>query len=864
MPSRREVLTGAGFAAGALTWLTASGWVDVVEHVLTATGWVTTGDQTTGDQTINGTVYTLSEPTGGAAGQPIATGSDVSINIFDNNGVLVRTLFRGERLAWGTYNLADQWNGLNDAGVAVPAGNYTARILQTQGLRTHYEGLNVGSAMIPGYPYLAMPGNHNGVAAALLDGGRLYLTSPGGESTANQLALDATTYAPAWSAYNHTWMGGTALVVGIGYLFALHQDGNVGPTPLNFTALDEQRPQTFYTDVYADRALARHAPHFFEDGLILDMDGRMVGATPTLDIAISYTKNNRVKFWNQSTTAGAEHTLVDSGIVATVTAPTGIGMAPDGTVYCITEGRVVKFSRAAPTPVEVIPATALTNPWRIKVATDGTLLILEASKWAQWAQLPAASADPKEAPHYRVRRFTAAGALVGNLAHTRNLGGAYAPTNGLYGTFNIAADEAGGFIVTEPFHSPRKTARHNSDGTIRKVWHGPQVYSNAVFPDPIAPDRYWMVMGFGELTEITVDHAADTWTPRAVYPHAGILGIVPEFDPHNVEPIQGFVRNGVRYLAVLSNLQLFQIDEPNGRLLPLAIGFLRKQATTAQEQAWGIFKDGAPYIWTATSPGDFSTDISRVRKATTGTQGHARYTLNEGDQTLTFIDRYGPDPTNAATVNRVARMVPVWNANGVPVYPLWDGSEGNVKYYGPIPNTNEIDIAAGSVQGPYDGLLYVSFGGPLSRVEGNLFYFLTCIRMSDNKVLWQVGKANPDAQADANGVNTANGTVPLADGDVAQSMRLAPLDTRGYSYHVDMDAPLSIRDRYGLWVGRWGDFKDPTQPAAVFRVANQMHGGTIEMVGAEVRVIPAAYNTAPIFRFQGWDKFQRKTLNFTR
>ena len=127
-----------------------------------------------------------------------------------------------------------------------------------------------------------------------------------------------------------------------------------------------------------------------------------------------------------------------------------------------------------------------------------------------------------------------------------------------------------------------------------------------------------------------------------------------------------------------------------------------------------------------------------------------------------------------------------------------------------------------------------------------------------------MGKADPNAQSDANGVNTANGTTPLDDGDVVQSMRLAPLDSRGYSYHVDMDAPLSVRDPYGLWVARLFEFKDGAQDAALFKVANQMHGGTIETVGAEVRVIPAAYNTAPIFRFQGWDKFQRKTLNFTR
>ena len=810
-----------------------------------------------GAETIStsGSTYTLTQPAGGDG--PTAGGSLVSINIFGADGVKVRTLLQTEKQLYGTHDVNVLWDKRNDAGALVPTGTYSAQIAATQGIVTQYEGLNVGSAMIAGHPRVAMPGNHNGVAAAAVVGGRIYLTSSEGEATVNQLALDSTTYAPAWSAYNHTWLGGTALAVGKGWLWALHQNGNIGPTPLNLTTLDVQRDQSFYTDVYADRDAAEHAPFFFKDGFILDMDGREVGGV--LNIAVSYTKRNRVRFWDQNTTAGNEHLLVYSGVEVAVTAPTGLTMAPNGDTYTITQGRVVRFSRTAPTPVEVIPASALNNPWRLAWATDGTLLVLEASKWAQWAQLPAGSADPNEAPHYRVRRFSAAGAFLSDYATTRKLGGAYAPTNGLFGTFNIAADEAGGFIVTEPFHAPRKTARHNADGTIKKVWHGPNVYSNAVFPDAVHADRYWMATSFGELTEIVVDHAADTWAPHAVYPHAGILGIVPQFDPHNTEPIKSLERNGKRYVCIQSNLQLFQLDEAGGRLLPLAVGFLSKGGVTAQESAWGITAFGQAYIWTATSPGDFSTDISRVRKSAEfnadGTrktvQAHARYTMNS-DFSLSWVDRYG------SPNNRVARMVPTWDANGVPVYPIWDAA---TEYYGPIPNTTAADIYAGSVQGPFDGKLYVSMGGPLSG--RNTTYYLTCIRVSDNKVLWQVGKADPNAQSDANGVNTANGTTALDDGDVVQSMRLAPMDAYGNVIHIDMDSPAQIWDKNGLWIGRLFEFKDTTQDAGVFKVANQMHGGTIQMTGAEVRIIPAAYNTAPLYRLKGLDRVRKGAATVT-
>ena len=54
-------------------------------------------------------------------GTPSGSGTwTVSMGVYNAQGVLVRTLLRGAKVSPGT--ISGSWNGLNDAGLAVPTG----------------------------------------------------------------------------------------------------------------------------------------------------------------------------------------------------------------------------------------------------------------------------------------------------------------------------------------------------------------------------------------------------------------------------------------------------------------------------------------------------------------------------------------------------------------------------------------------------------------------------------------------------------------------------------------------------------------------------------------------------------------------
>ena len=831
------------------------------------------------EDTITGTVYTLSEPAGGAAGSPITAGSDVSINIFNSGGRLVRTLYRGSRLAWGQYDLATQWDGRDNAGVLVPAGNYTARLIQHQGLITRHE-FRLGDAGL-GNPLVWMPGNHNGTTGAGYTDNTILFCSSSSEFGSSLLRINSTTFNPEWQTNVSRWQVGTAVGIGHDLQWTLVQDtGEVVPTRLGQTGLENQQHSYGGTRVYGDKpAMSAAYPLYngsgaldpagwhtswLQDGHVLDMGVRNVAGVTVM--VISKFMNNKVEFWDRSGTLTSptdaeKFGMTYSGIFATVTRPLGVAVAGDGTIYCITEGRVVRFTRTALTPVEVIPATALKSPWRLDIASDGTILVAESSQWVDIAH----RATTQSPDHHQVKRFSTAGALLATYGRAggRLKEGLFhdtGPEAGFNNIWDITAFDNAGFVVTEPLDAPRWTSIWNGDGTLRKSLFGPGVYANTAFKDPVHADRWWMFLSFHDITEVVVNETTGAWRPRAVYRFTGLLnGVVPEYNEANAEPLKILQRNGVRYVAIMSNLQLFQIDEAARRMRPLVVGFLSKGAVTPQESTWGITAWGDSYLWTAQTVGDESVDATRVRRGASR-QSHARYTMLD-DFSILWVDRYGPAPTNAATVNRIARMVPTWNANGIPIYPMWDAA---TEYYGPIPNTNEIEIAAGSVAGVFDGKLYVSFGGPLSRVGGNLFFNLTCIRMSDNVVLWQRGLADPTAQSDANGVNLPLGTTPLDPEDVKQSMRSAGMDSRGFLIHVDMDSPAQIWDHFGLWIARVFDYRDAGQSASLLKVAGQTHGGGVQDMGNYTRYIGGGYSTSPALALRGWNKFQRKTLNFTR
>lgn len=110
---------------------------------------------------------------------------NVSLAVYDKDGIQVRTLRNAEPLGAGKHEVA--WDGLDRNGEPVPAGDYTWKLLQTQGLTAEFL-LNIGTSMLEPWP-----GNHVGLTATAVVGDRLVMTAWNSESPVTTVCLDLAT-----------------------------------------------------------------------------------------------------------------------------------------------------------------------------------------------------------------------------------------------------------------------------------------------------------------------------------------------------------------------------------------------------------------------------------------------------------------------------------------------------------------------------------------------------------------------------------------------------------------------------------------------------------------------------------------------
>ena len=110
---------------------------------------------------------------------------NVSAAIYDAQGRQVRTLRNAEPLDAGKHTIV--WDGLDRNGQPVPAGDYTWKLLQTQGLTAEFL-LNIGTSTQEHWP-----GNHVGLTATAVVGNKLVITAGNSESPVNTVCVDLAT-----------------------------------------------------------------------------------------------------------------------------------------------------------------------------------------------------------------------------------------------------------------------------------------------------------------------------------------------------------------------------------------------------------------------------------------------------------------------------------------------------------------------------------------------------------------------------------------------------------------------------------------------------------------------------------------------
>jgi hypothetical protein len=434
---------------------------------------------------------------------PVPQDGRVSLALYNVEGRMVRTLLTGKPLAKGEHTAT--WDGLDRYGNALPAGDYTWKLLVTEGLRAEFI-TQVGQNPDPAWEKAT--GNHQSPNAAAVDATGLYRqgsVNEGGhwgvktDLNGRTLWVNDRNQADPWTG------GGEALTLVNGRLFELMRDGTVyGSDPTTghvFTGSDTQpKPWNLRWESYL--APAGTAEDARRKRSIAERPHDLAGDAANGLLVASYPQHDAVAWFDAQD--GRQVDKAD-GIAELA----GIAVCPDGTVYAITAGRVVAFSRQDKTPRVVIAEDRLESPWRLAISPNtGDLFVAENSDLAKGtAVAPVADAADGHTPdlaegvqitpgskrrHHQVKRFTSDGRFVKALGRPEGRAdGAYVPTD-FRGLTDIEADAEGGFVVTEGNHTPpRRTARFAADGNLIREWFGAQHYGVIACPEPDNPRFVW-------------------------------------------------------------------------------------------------------------------------------------------------------------------------------------------------------------------------------------------------------------------------------------------------------------------------------------------------------------------------------------
>jgi len=461
----------------------------------------------------------------------------VSLAVYSTNGVMLREILRAEPRSAGSHT--EYWDGLNQQGVAQPAGNYSWKLLTTKGLTAEYL-LTLGTKVTPSYA--RWPGGYaGGPFAVAVDATGMYVmgTECEGSPTVIKQSLDGNTHY--WDYDNGA--ATVTLSVDAGRVYMLMANATVivldaasGGTisnPLCNLHWDPVQPG------------AERGTHSTQQNMDMAVKSNVM--------AVSYTLHNAIR-WH-SATNGA---LLDS--VTLPAAPSGISQAVDGTVYFIMDGAIYTLTRANKTPVLRVAASALNSPKRLDV--DGSSLFVAEAGTSQ-----------------RVKKFNAAtGALISvyGTEGGRPAFGLYDNT-GFLGVTDICGDGAGGFLITEPWNAPRRAAHYAATGGAPvREWYGGQEFFCFSFADPADPSQVWIGSQYNEIIHAQVNYTAKTWSVRACYKYNNACGPGNEMlFPKDLSLGQKWGvthRNGHTYLYGDVNIPcLLRVDEANRRLVPVAV-----------------------------------------------------------------------------------------------------------------------------------------------------------------------------------------------------------------------------------------------------------------------------------------------------
>ncbi|WP_269526541.1 FlgD immunoglobulin-like domain containing protein [Coraliomargarita parva] len=755
----------------------------------------------------------------------------VSAAVYDADEHLVKTLLQGEALEAGTHQLV--WDGLDRDGNTVATGDYTLKVLRSDGLTAEFVtnlGVNPDSA-----PYDFWVGNHQGGASSIaIDSTGMYVAAEKTETAPVLLkqSLDGT--VRYWTkergdVTNGRYQGGTAMASDQnGTLYMLQQNGY-----LQVIDGDDGSLEASWDVLPSD--LTRDL--FIYQNTMDEVSGADLAAYGNT-IVISYRDHNKVSWLNP-----ANGSIVKE---MTFTAPRGVAVGSDGEVLVISDNKVYSYLNGT---VTTVIASGLNNPQRLSIdASSDTILVTEGVRASQ------------------VKRFDRSGNLLASYGDAD--GRAFGTYNGenFNGVRDIEADAEGGFVVVEPQVPPRRVAHFYADGSLRNEWIGGADYYAWAEPDPRDPEKAWVFTGDGLiLSQIDFDTGKwsilETWLPEEM-----VGGLI-------VQPKGQYGRWRVLY----NGTQRYLVCEDTAQVFAHSDGDLRAVSiSTNDSDTIAIAKEIAGYTGSVYSfrwldgNGDGEPQASEFTFSNIGNAPWPR-NVNE-DFSLIGYDR--PD-----TAFNVVKTDVMWSTYG-PYYPIARESGLNVVVASKTISSRAGVRGSGAYQSP-DGNFYAHY-----HLEGEEHHGAAWptnwagesrfVKWSESgEELWSVSRhAYHGGLAGGPGstsyVKTPAGQlhVPVkVIGETADCVVLADrVETPGMAWSKDglyVGSVLDHRTEDGLPDIVYSWWQTDQGEESIMTSDNANGGSLIEYEDGTVLWYTQGRNNVPVYKVTGWDKVVRFETSFS-
>lgn len=493
----------------------------------------------------------------------------VSLALYDAGGRQVRTLLNAERMGSGGHRVA--WDGLDLDGKPLAAGDYTWKLLESQGLQAEYlmalgtsTGLNHwpgqhggpttlacdGQSVVvggtpEGSPLLAKIGldgtfhwNQSqfkapeGAIDSAIDGARLYSLQssaivrlldkatghpiPGvpGQVAAYQLTLPVRKLAPIASTGESVKLEIPA-TDGVRYLFRM----TVGQNEKSSTVIGCKIQEDWFgfNDLKPGQQRQVLGPLTYENqNPVTPRNGK-------ISIEFTFKPSQPGAEWHapeiEMVSPVERIDARDGALVATFPAADTLAWVEPGTGAVLEQVKIPQLRDV--TLLDARTVLAISGNAVFKIGRDGSSAtvisgLTEPSRLA-WDAASRTLWVAEAGTSHQIKRFGADFKLQAALGRAggRKMG-LYRPGDFL-DVADIAGDGAGGFVLCEHLSAPRRTAHFDRDGRMLREWFGGQQFYTFAAADPEDPTLVWMDSHWGHLMQVKVDYEKKEYVVRACY-----------------------------------------------------------------------------------------------------------------------------------------------------------------------------------------------------------------------------------------------------------------------------------------------------------------------------------------------------------